>query len=94
MKKSCLYLILCLAGLVITSRFAFSHAHVFIDNSMVFVFDKNGLLGVKLTWQFDEMFGSSVIADFDKNKDHKFSQDEIKKLKAGAFANMKKFCYY
>jgi ABC-type uncharacterized transport system substrate-binding protein len=61
---------------------------------MVFVFDENGMTGVRITWIFDEMFGTSVIGDYDKNKDGRFSADEAKNLQDGAFSNMRKHEYF
>jgi len=87
-------LTVCICLSVITPYHIYSHAHVFIDNSLVFVFDESGLIGVKVTWIFDEMFGTSVIGDYDRNKDGKFSADEVKRLQAGAFSNMKKHDYF
>lgn len=73
---------------------AFSHPHVFIHNSVTFVFDNKGLAGFKVYWVFDEMFSNTLILDYDKNGNGNFELSEIKKLEKGAFSNLKNFDYF
>lgn len=73
---------------------AFPHPHVFIDNTVTFVFDENGLAGFRLDWLFDEMFSNMLIHDYDKNRNGKFEEGEISELKEGAFSNLEKFDYF
>ncbi len=71
-----------------------SHPHVFIDSSLTVLFDERGLAGFKIQWVFDEMFSSIIIHDFDENRNGKFETSEVKKLKEGAFSNLKNFDYF
>ncbi|CAN2040495.1 putative DUF1007 family protein [Candidatus Magnetomoraceae bacterium gMMP-15] len=71
-----------------------SHPHVFVDCELTFVFDQKGFSGIKEQWSFDEMFGNYIINDFDKNKDSKFSRQEIDEIKTKAFKNLKNFSYF
>ena len=73
---------------------AFPHPHVFVDNTVAFVFDGKGLAGFRLDWLFDEMFSNMLIHDYDKNRNGKFEEGEIKEVKKGAFSNLKKFNYF
>ncbi len=71
-----------------------SHPHVFIYNSVKVVFDEKGLAGFKLCWEFDEMFSSMIIGDFDKNDNKQLEPLEIEFLKKKAFNNLKNFNYF
>ena len=62
-----------------------AHPHLFIDAEITVVFSGDNVKGFSHTWFFDEMFSSSIIAEFDVNKDGKFSPAERAKLKKEAF---------
>jgi ABC-type uncharacterized transport system substrate-binding protein len=79
---------------VFVPGYLFAHPHVFIDNTVTIVFDRNGLSGIRAKWVFDEMFSSMIIHDYDRNKDGTFSAAEIEKIRNGAFSNIKKFHYF
>jgi ABC-type uncharacterized transport system substrate-binding protein len=71
-----------------------AHPHVFVDDNVVFGLDANGLTGVKIQWTFDELYSSSVIMDYDKNRDHTFSPAEAKQLAGQALADLKQNHYF
>lgn len=71
-----------------------AHPHMFIDTNPTIVMDKNGLKGVEVSWVFDDMFSSVVIKDYDKNKDQKFNQKELAKLKKEAFDYTAEYHYF
>lgn len=73
---------------------ALAHPHVFVDNSVVFVFDGPDLAGVKVRWVFDDMFGTMIREDFDSDGDGSFSKAEAEKVRTGAFENLKNFDYF
>ncbi|MCK5807525.1 DUF1007 family protein [bacterium] len=62
-----------------------AHPHLFIDAEITVVFSGKSVKGFIHRWSFDEMFSSSMIAEFDHNKDGKFSLAERAKLKKEAF---------
>ena len=88
------FLILSIFLFALVQTNALSHPHVFIHNGITFIFDDKGLAGFKLDWVFDEMFSNMLIHDYDKNKNGKFEDAEIKELKEGAFSNLKNFDYF
>ena len=51
---------------------ALAHPHVWIDNVTSFVFDGVRLKAVRLTWAFDEFFGTAIIRRFDENRNGRF----------------------
>ncbi len=76
----------------ITSIF-YAHPHTFIDYKATVCFNYEGIEGVEATWYFDEMF-SSYVAMYDADSNKKFSEQELKKLKAEAFDNLKEYHYF
>jgi ABC-type uncharacterized transport system substrate-binding protein len=73
---------------------ALAHPHVWIDNVTSFVFDGVRLKAVRLTWAFDEFFGTAIIRRFDENRNGRFEPEELAKLEPGAFANLKEYKYF
>lgn len=71
-----------------------SHPHVFIDYTVNFVFDQNGLAGIETEWIFDEMYSSILIQDYDVDKDGRFSNSEIITTKQDAFSNLENYNYF
>ncbi len=71
-----------------------SHPHVFIDYTVNFVFDQNGLAGIEAKWIFDEMYSSMLIQDYDEDKDGRFSNSEIITTKQDAFSNLENYNYF
>lgn len=69
------------------------HPHIFIENEIVFVFDKKGIAGFEINWLFDEMTSAGFIMDYDANRDGKISADEAKVLKKEAFDHLKNYNY-
>ena len=72
----------------------FAHPHIFIDNTVTIVFDKEGMAGIKARWVFDEMFSSMIIHDYDRNQDKKLSAGEIKNIKDNLFSNLRNYHYF
>jgi len=72
----------------------FSHPHVFVTNSLKFIFDDQGLSGIQIKWEFDDFFSSMLATDYDQNEDGKLDKEEVKTLKSDAFSNLAKFDYF
>lgn len=84
-----------LAGLVANGPSpASGHPHVWIDNVTTFVFQDQRLSAVRLTWSFDEFFGTAIIRRFDQDRNNRFEPDELSRLQAGAFDNLKEYKYF
>ncbi len=71
-----------------------AHPHVFVDSSLTFEFDSQGLKGIREKWWFDEMFASMILGDFDTNHNGILSKKEAKALRDGAFINLKDFNFF
>jgi ABC-type uncharacterized transport system substrate-binding protein len=82
-------LIISVLLLIVFASGVWAHPHVFVDNKVVFVFNARGLTGVKIQWTFDELYSSSVIMDYDKNRDHILNSAETRRLAGQALADLK-----
>ncbi len=71
-----------------------AHPHIFMKGSAIFFVDKKILKGIQVTWIFDNMFSSSVIKDYDRNKDRFFDKNETLRVKDEAFSNLKQYHYF
>jgi ABC-type uncharacterized transport system substrate-binding protein len=78
-------LLAALVLLLAPARPAPAHPHVFMDNQATLVFDAQGLAGFRLSWLFDDMFGTTVIEDYDRDGDGVFGPQELAVLKAEVF---------
>lgn len=86
-----------LTGLLLLAalaRTAAAHPHVFVEVAPTIVMAKGRIVGVQVKWQFDAIFSSAIIKDFDTDRDRKFSPPEIAKLQAGAFNNLQGYSYF
>ena len=90
MKKTAilLFLVCTLAvGLV-------AHPHMFLDTRLELDLEENRVIGVELTWWFDPMFSTGIIADYDMNSDGIFDAQEIKHIYDYAFSNLETYEYF
>lgn len=71
-----------------------AHPHVWIDAVVTLAFKDGRIVAVRQEWTFDEVFGSAIIDQFDRNKDKKFDAKELAALEQGAFANLREFNYF
>lgn len=73
---------------------SWAHPHVWIENVMTFRFNAGKINAIRLRWTFDELFGTSIIEQFDKNKNKKFEPAELAALQKGAFDNLIQYNYF
>ncbi|HUL05156.1 MAG TPA: DUF1007 family protein [Candidatus Acidoferrum sp.] len=76
------------------ARPATAHPHVFIDDTVTFVFADGKITGLRLFWTFDEVFSQTLLEDFDANRDGSFSATEIAKVKKTSLPSLKQFGYF
>jgi len=80
--------------IIILSGVVYAHPHVFIKTRTGFVFSRNSLAGVEVSWSFDSFFSGRVIMGCDRNKDRKFSASELRKVYKGFFSRLKLHNYF
>jgi ABC-type uncharacterized transport system substrate-binding protein len=52
------------------------------------------LAGFKIRWEFDEMFSSMIIGDYDKNRNMLLEPEEVARIKKEAFSNLSNHNYF
>lgn len=80
--------------LIILPFKSIAHPHVFITKQAILYFDKTGLTGIRNIWEFDEIFSSTVIDEYDRNHNGLFEGAEKKDIYNSAFINIRDFNYY
>ena len=94
MENSVRKILLIAVFILAVSGIVYSHPHVFIDAKIQIFFHETGFAGFKVEWIFDDMFSSTIITDFDKNKNGTFEVDEIDAVREGAFSNLRNYNYF
>lgn len=94
--KKILLLILLLAALILWSapRPAQAHPHVWVDASLMFSVNDQGLESVRETWLFDEMFTQAILADLELTPETLATTLGQEKIRSGAFEYLKNFGYF
>lgn len=73
---------------------AFSHPHVFITQRLGVQFDEKGLAGIKVSWEFDDMFASMVAQDHDLDRDGRLDPMEVRQVREKAFSYISEYNYF
>lgn len=81
-------------SLLIAVQPADAHPHVFIDNTVTFVFDAGKVTALRLRWAFDDIFSDDLLNQFDADGDGKFDKLESKAVGEGTLPNLKLFHYF
>ena len=89
LKKTLLFLLL-----IFLATRVYAHPHLFITKKIVFVFDDNGLSGIRINWMFDEFSTTMLASDFDKNKNGKLEKKEEIEVKKNYFDYLKNYHYF
>jgi ABC-type uncharacterized transport system substrate-binding protein len=82
------------ALLLIVSIKGYAHPHTFIDAEIECEFTASGLKGFWINWTFDPMFTSSIIMDYDLDRNGVFSEEEILDIEENAFSNLINYNYF
>jgi len=95
MRLGCRCLLLALIGLcLVAARPAAAHPHVFIDNTVIFLFADDRIAGLQLVWVFDEMFSTAFLQDFDADGDGVLGDGEAAAIKANSLASLREYDYF
>jgi ABC-type uncharacterized transport system substrate-binding protein len=85
----------CLFFLMGWAHTAQAHPHVWVDVVTDLLFDKKGrLTGLKHSWVFDESYSVLAVQGLDRNKDHKYSANELKPLLDRSINSLKDWEYF
>ena len=71
-----------------------AHPHMWIRGQILPIFGNQGLEAVHVLWNIDELTSSTLILDYDADKDGRFSSQEVSALRASAFEHLIEREYY
>ena len=74
--------------------YLYAHPHIMLKTSLEIEYSDSSCTGVWVDWEFDRFFSISIIGDFDKNKDGKFDETEVRDIEENAFSNLKNYGYF
>lgn len=86
--------ILIFAAAVLAPGYAAAHPHIFINAKADIVAGNGTVAEIHNTWEFDEVFSSSVLLDFDKNGDSTLDQTELSAVGETVRKSMADYSYY
>ncbi|OHV21582.1 DUF1007 family protein [Rhizobium sp. RMa-01] len=73
----------------------FAHPHIFVDAKFEAVAAPDGSLQeLRDTWQFDEVFSSSVLLDYDKNRNNALDPAEVAAVAKTVRESLAQYNYY
>lgn len=84
-----------LAVLLATAARAPAHPHVFAEARLdVIVDDDRRVETLRHLWRFDDLFSSTVLVEFDRNKDLKLGTDELQEVANIVHESLAEFDYF
>lgn len=63
-----------------------AHPHIFVEHKMEMLFDPMGLVGVRMTWSFDELYSTTLRTDYTSSKKGPLTPKDIQSLRDQHFA--------
>lgn len=73
---------------------ALAHPHVMVDVHALVEFKNGKVVSLYMGWKFDPVFSSSLLKDFDANKDGRLDEAEVKALEAEAFRDTREQSHF
>lgn len=73
---------------------ALAHPHIYVECQLIFIFDQNGLAGIRQQWVFDELFTATILDLGDVNRNGLIDEDEVETTRREAFVNLRNFHYF
>jgi len=71
-----------------------AHPHVYVDVSLTFELDENGLAALREDWLFDDLFTNAILAELGLDPAALATPEGQAAIKAGAFDNLSNFDYF
>jgi ABC-type uncharacterized transport system substrate-binding protein len=83
------------AAILFLATPAFAHPHVFADARLEVLIDPEGTVkSLRHVWRFDEFFSSTVLVQFDKNKDLKLEKTELEAVATTVHHSLADYNYF
>lgn len=86
--------ILLLSALLLPARPGQAHPHVYVDTTLTFVFNDDGLTAVRQHWLFDDIFTQAILGDLGLDGTSLATTIGQEKIKSGAFAYLSNYDYF
>jgi ABC-type uncharacterized transport system substrate-binding protein len=80
-----------LAAMVVAGE-ACAHPHVFIDDAMTVIFGDRDIVGLRMSWTFDEMYSSMIRTDYVRGK--AATPAEVKTIEKENFLNLANYGFF
>lgn len=94
-RKTTTFLLLLGVLLLLPSiKSASAHPHVYVDTSLTFMVDENGLAGIHQKWLFDDIFSNAIMGDLGLTPETLAAPMGQAKIKDGAFAYLANYDYF
>ena len=87
-------LLVTMGAFFFTSESVYAHPHIFIAQRLTIQFNDKGLSGIKVFWEFDEMFAAMIAQDFDQNHNGHLEATEVAVIKEKAFSYISDSDYF
>lgn len=72
----------------------FAHPHVYIDDVVTATFSASRLERLDFRWTFDDLYSSTLISDYSRAKQGRFTAAEAGELRAGGFDNLENYHWF
>jgi len=76
------------------SSSAVAHPHVFVDYTVKLVLANDRLMGVRLSWTFDDLFSGFILQEFDQDRNGVLSPAETQRIEAKHLSEFRRVAYY
>lgn len=73
---------------------AFAHPHVFAEARLEIATEGEKVQALRHVWRFDDLFSSTVIFEFDRNKDLKLDPEELEMVGSVILESLAEFDYF
>lgn len=87
-------LALAVLALLLAPGIASAHPHVLIDSHVVVQFEAGKITALQMGWKFDPVYSSTLVQDYDADKNGSLSVKEIQKMEREAFQDTAQYSYF
>ncbi|MHB2263911.1 DUF1007 family protein [Aliihoeflea sp. PC F10.4] len=73
---------------------AFAHPHVFAEARLEVAVEDGNVKALRHVWRFDDLFSSTVLFEFDQNRDNELDHDELEMVGSVIHESLAEFDYF
>lgn len=94
MLTICLRMAGAIAALLALSAPALAHPHVFAEARLDVAVNGSRVEALRHLWRFDDLFSSTVLIEFDRNKNLELDQEELQEVASVVHESLADFNYF